>query len=361
MKPAVLEFERAMEDLAQLVAMSAIEEELLKADTLDVSPERVRELLLSFRKSIEPFVVRQSQYAMEVVLLYSAFERLIEGLLSGAVSAINELVPSYNEVPSRIQDSHRRKTIDALRDDVWLGRNGDPDLAAKLIEGLASCESRASNYRLNSQAYGRHGANFRRTLIDDLFRDVGVDNFLSMTAQTMEFQAYLSAAVRERGLLDSEFGAVDDLAERRNEIAHGGPSELLTRNQVSEYIAFFNAFSRSAYAALRRHLARFLVAHHATFLATLREVHYRKVFCLELGVLPEGTWIEVDDPLAVDMGTPVGYEIGAIVNIRTEDGDVRKCRSEKGLTVCFETSLRLVAGRRIYLVNRDCPASWMLE
>lgn len=361
MKPALLEFVRATDDLSQLLARSAVEDELLKANTADVTPERLRELLVSFRNTVEPFVLRQAQYAMQLILLYGAFERLIEGLLVGTLTTLNELVPTYVELPERIQGNHRRKSIDALRDDVWLARSNDPLLAGKIIESLASCEARASNYRLNSLAYGRHSANFRRPLIEDAFREVGVDNFLALTSSTAEFRNYLEAAPRERGLLDAEFGAIDDLAERRNEIAHGSPAQLLSSNQIAEYVSFFDAFAHSAYSVLRRHLACYVVAHHATSLGKVDRVHYKRVLCLDLGILPEGTWVEVNDPLAIDLGSRFGYEIGSIVNIRTEAGDVKQCRSASGLTVCFETALRLTANQKVFLVDRNCPASWILD
>jgi hypothetical protein len=360
-KPTLLEFERTTDDLAQLLARSTVEDELLKADTTDISPERLGELLGLFRKSVEPFVIRQAQYAMQLILLYGAFERLIEGLLVGTLTTLNELVPTYSDLPERIRDNHRRKSIDALRDDVWLARSNDPLLPTKLIECLHSCEARSSNYKLNSVAYGKHSANYRRVLIDNAFHEIGVDHFLALIATAVDFKRYLAAASRERGLLDEEFGAIDDLAERRNEIAHGSPAQLLTRDQMTEYVLFFNVFASSAYSVLRRHLARFLVAHHAISLGRVERVHYKNVFCLDLGILPEGTWVETEDSIALDLGSDIGYEIGKIVNIRIEAGDVKKCRSETGLAACFETSFRLTANRKIFLIRRDCPATWMLD
>lgn len=360
MKPTLLEFERATNDLGQLLTRASVEDELLKTNTAGVTPETIRDALNRLRAAVEPFVIRQAQYAMQLVLLYGAFERLIEGFLVGTLTALNDLVPAYVELPRRIQENHRRKSLDALRDDIWLSRRSDPMLPARLIESLHSCEAHASHYRLNSITYGRHSANFRRTSIDDAFREAGVDAFLLHTSETEEFKKYLIACPREKGLLDGEFGAIDDLAERRNEIAHGNPTQLLTREQMVEYVEFFNAFAQSAYLVLRRHLARYLVAHHATSLGKVERVHYKHVFCLDLSVLPEGTWVEVDDPIAIDLGSKWGYEIGRIVNIRTDVGDVKKLRSEAGLMVCIDTSMRLRSNQKIFFIDRDCPASWML-
>ncbi|WP_170285371.1 MAE_28990/MAE_18760 family HEPN-like nuclease [Micromonospora palomenae] len=302
-----------------------------------------------------------AQYATQLVLLYGAFERLIEGLVAGTVQTLNELVPSMDDLPERLKDNHRRKSLEALRDEVWLTRMKDPMLSVRLIENLHSCESKAGNYRLNALAYARHAGNFRRKTIDEAFREVGIDDFLKLVVGTKDFVAYLAASGHSSGNLGADLGAIDDLADRRNEIAHGSPAALLTRDEIREYLQFFNAFARAAYAILRQHLGSFLVKHHAVPFRGTSQLHYNSVICLDLGILPEGTLLQVGDPLAVDVGLPSGYQLGRMLTIRTSNGDVQKIRSHAGAQVCLETSCQMKRIRSLYLVDRECPASWLAD
>jgi hypothetical protein len=65
--------------------------------------------------------------------------------------------------------------------------------------------------------------------------------------------------------------------------------------------------------------------------------------------------VVAEDPTALDLGSNIGYEIGKIVSIRTETGDLKRCRSETGLAACFETYFRLMANRKIFLSITTVP------
>ena len=259
----------------------------------------------------------------------------------------------WASLPCRVQENHRRKSLDALRDEVWLSRQVDQKVATRLIENLSSCENGLTNFRLNSLAYARHSANYRRAHIDEAFRDLDVEEMCSRVASSEHFREYLVADQRTAGLLDAELGAIDDLAERRNEIAHGTPSQILNREELSEYLDFFSTFARACFLVLRQHLAQYAVGHHARPLGAIAKVHYRSVVCLDLGVLPEGTWLEVGDLIALRMASGRGFELGEIKRIRQSSGDVASLRSEKGLEVCLETDLRLREKMDLFLLSRD--------
>ncbi len=353
MRSALLEFERATGDLASLLDRNKLEEQILSWSGNDPLPPEINELLVRYRRCVEPFSLRQAQYSMQLVLLYGAFERLIEGLLIGLADALSNVVPSFDQLPARVRENHRRKSLDALRDEVWLSRQADPALASRLIENLNSCESRLSNYALNSPAYARHGANFRRAQIDEAFRELDVSNLCVRAASTHHFRAYLDEEVRSAGLLDASLGAIDDLAERRNEIAHGSPSQLLNVDELKGYLDFVRALGRGAYTVLCQYVAQFVVGHHAQALGAIGKIHYLHVVCLDTGVLPEGTRMEVGDLIAMRNEGNSGFTLGEIRRLRLESGDVPSFRTQRGLEVCIETSIRLRETRDLYLVARD--------
>jgi hypothetical protein len=352
-RSALLEFERAASDLKSLLERNRLEERILSRSGRESLPSDLDELLADYRKCVEPFSLRQVQYSTQLVLLYGAFERLIVGLLVGVGDALSGLVPEFDLLPARVRENHRRKSLDALRDETWLSRQADPKLPSRLIENLSSCENGLSNYALNSLAYARHSANFRKSQIDEAFRDLDVDELCLRATSTEHFKSYLQEGSRSTGLLDGSLGAIDDLAERRNEIAHGSPSQLLNLDELTAYLDFFLAFSRAAYIALRQHLAQFVVGHHAQSLGVMQKVHYRQVTCLDTGILPEGTWIEVGDLVALRLSGRAGFELGSIVRLRLDSGDVSGFRAQEGLTVCIETDLRLRESKDLYLVTRD--------
>jgi hypothetical protein len=162
-------------------------------------------------------------------------------------------------------------------------------------------------------------------------------------------------------LLGKDLGAIDDLADRRNDIAHGSATELLNRVQIGEYITFFHAFGRAAYTVLRHHLGKFLVQHYGSRFSGQAVVHYKKVLEIDLTDLPEGTLIQVGDPIAVDVSRASGYELGRIETIRTISGDVQSIRSHSGARIALGTTCRIPVLRHVFFIHRDCPAAWLAD
>lgn len=356
MRPALLDFERSIDDLERLLSRSRVEEQLLAQDPSQVMPLEFRETLVKFREAAEPFAVRQANYSMQLVLLYGAFERFIENLASSVIAFLNEAVPKVDLLPTRIVENHRRKTIDALRDEVWLSRQSDPTLARQLIENLQSVESKAGNFKLNERAYSRHPGNFRQSSIDETFRDLAVEDLVKSVGDDFAFKRYLESLQSSSISLEDPMSTVDDLAERRNEIAHGSPGQLLGADALGQYLEFFRIFARSAYYSLRRKLAIHLVASYSSNLGAISAVNYKTICPVDFGSLPEGTRIELGDPLAMSLDSEgTIYELGTIKTLRTLGGDVTQLRTHQGLTVSVETSIRLRVGRHLHLLDRDSP------
>lgn len=361
MKASLVEFERTTNELSRLLNRNAIEERLLSLDDGAIATDELRTIVSELKSSVDSFGLRQAQYAMHLVVLYGAFERLIEGLAGDAVKLVNDLVPQYEALPAQIRDNHRRKTLDALRDEIWLSRQTEDNLPVKLIQNLSSCESAATNYKLNALAFTRHGGNYRRSSIDETFKYICGEDFCSSVARSAIFESYLETHPKP-GLLDGNMGAIDDLAERRNEIAHGAAAQqLLSREDMGQYLEFFRIFGRAAVSVLNQYLTDFYIRFHSQALGKISQIHYRTVVCLDLGNVPEGTWLEVGDPIAIHSSDRSLFDIGEITNIRTGAGDVSKLRTQLNTIACIDTSMRLRQFAKLYALDKNHPAAWLAK
>jgi len=355
------EFIRDLDDLSKLLKRVELEEELFSQD-LTSAPPAFRELLVRLKSSIEPFALKRANYSMLVVVLYSSFERFVDRMVVRMVESLNEIIPTFDKLPDSIRRSHRKKTLDGLADETWLERQSDPNLARGLIENLHSCEARLQTYRLNSVAYARHTANHRVSSIAKTFQEVSVDNITREVANTEPFRSYINAESRQRGLFDESMGAVDDLAARRNDVAHGNTSELLTSQQLTEYVEFFRVLARSYVTLLRAQLTRYLVEHKGHRLGKPDEVHYKSVVVLDLEFLPPGTLLRRGDLVA--MRPPSGdkqFESGQILNIRTSIGDVESVLAEAKLMAGIELDFRPRKGCTLFVISRDTPCPWVAD
>lgn len=351
MRAVLVQFQRSLDDLNALLARDSLEVRLLAHSEDKDLPDEVAELLRKYKLSIDPYSLSQAQYSMQLVLLYGAFERFIEGMIVETANALSSVVPEFNKLPLQIQENHRKKSIDALRDELWLSRQTDNTLSKRLIENLSTCESRSSNYSINSWAYARHSANYRRTLIDEAFRDLGVDRICEKTRWTSPYTDFIAALPAISKIAGDGLSTVDDLAERRNEIAHGSAMEVMGPQDLGTYLKYFEVFAAGLYMSLKNYLTRYLVEHRSLHVGPIAAVHYGKVAEIKASVLRQGTSLEVGDKIAAGFGSGDEFRLGTIESLRIEAGDVSMLRWSDGLHATIGTDLKLRDGHELYLIE----------
>lgn len=354
MRPSLAEFERSLGELRDFIRRNELEQLLARFDATDVAPTELRDLLADYQRVIQPYSLRLVQYSSQVVLLYGSFERFLESLLSAVAESINHLVPEFESLPERIRENHRQVALEALRDQTWLGRQDDPRLASQIIHDLYSCENPQNSYRLNPAIYARHRGNFARQTIDETFRRLAVEDFVLLVSRNDAFKKAVADIPDPFESPTDPLGLIDTLVQRRNEIAHGSPGELLTGDQVEVYLDVLGAFAKGAYDALRIWLACFILANHSHRLGSVRAVHYRKVAEFESSSLREGTSLNVGDYVLVTDSALAPYAISEVLNIRLHSGDTKTWRTELGSPFCLELRIdRLKRGSVCHLVSQS--------
>jgi hypothetical protein len=74
---------------------------------------------------------------------------------------------------------------------------------------------------------------------------------------------------------------LDDLAERRNEVAHGMPGDLLSNAILLEYIAFLEAYGRALYEAIRADALAFAILRSIP-LGSAIAVYNKSIVCFSI-------------------------------------------------------------------------------
>ncbi len=205
-----------------------------------------------------------------------------------------------------------------------------PTLARQLIENLQSVESKAGNFKLNERAYSRHPGNFRQSSIDETFRDLAVEDLVKSVGDDFAFKRYLESLQSSSISLEDPMSTVDDLAERRNEIAHGSPGQLLAPmlGSIFGILSYLCSLCLLFFASKTGHSPRSELFFQ---LGAISAVNYKTICPVDFGSLPEGTRIELGDPLAMSLDSEgTIYELGTIKTLRTLGGDVTQLRTHQG-------------------------------
>lgn len=196
------------------------------------------------------------------------------------------------------------------------------------MKNLYDCLTDATPYALNDVAVAAHDRNLRRDEINALFRALGFEQICDRVRRAdamLEWYCATNALpAPPQGGVPSETikQRIDDVVERRNQVAHrgGNPLDLLGSGEMSDMIAFIESLSKSIFAIV---VATYLHDHqvaagHAASLQ-LREGPYQN-----------GRVVVVDKPARrLYVGQPVfvvldsaGARWGRILSLQVNDNAV---------------------------------------
>lgn len=198
---------------------------------------------------------RRFDNAAFVVALYAIFETYVEAL-AAAFASLEALRLPYAELPAKLAAKHLLRSADLLaRGRLGEGRHAGLT-AAGVVANLHNCLNGVTPYALNEAAVVWHDSNLRARDVDDIFLPLGI---AGMCAQVRRGDALIRWHMTVQGLETAPADGLpstiieerlNDLVERRNQVAHQGgkPENLLGVDGMNEAIDFIEALSGDIFA-----------------------------------------------------------------------------------------------------------------
>ena len=352
MKAAVSELRRELADLRAQIGCFQVEWELLRRQAAGALTTNAEELLSSLVQTVGSGAFRRkSEYNSVVVTLYGAFERFLENLAVAYLRRLNALIPRYAQLPKPVIENHVEATTTLLaRPDLQKYRG--LVTAASLVENLHSCLSGGPGYRINAEAFTHHTANFRTENIDQFFGRIGISTATQRIRSLPRFQQYLRDAALSDRLQASELNAVffevNDLAERRNEVAHGTPGQILSNEFLSAYIDFIESYSVGVFELLYAESLRYEVSFSGRDVGAPIAVFNNHIVCLRLSQVS----VAVGDRLVASTNDPnLPFVEGEILEVQVDHEPYQQLVCRNSTAVALRTDFRAKQSHRFFLLE----------
>jgi hypothetical protein len=163
-------------------------------------------------------------------------------------------------------------------------------LVAELVADLHSCLGNHSTYKINPATFSDHAYNSRVESINALFGRLGVEGITSRLRYAPTFAEYLvkifpnvDVGRLKRQEVDTVLNYLDDLAERRNEVAHGHDvQQLLSNHILLEYVDVVEAIGGGLCEVLDDEMARFVYQYRAVELGKPKMVYGKDIICFDV-------------------------------------------------------------------------------
>lgn len=183
--------------------------------------------------------LQRAAFSGAVISLYGLTEQFVESLARDAAERLTLIVRTYDQLPDALVKNHTGLTLDALNG-IRSGRY-TIDLAERdLVAGLQHVLERFTPVRVNSGVYAQHTANVRADVVRQMFERMGIP--LAKLASDPGLTAIMTRLFPGEGNM---FFVVDDLAQRRNEVAHGADFEALSLDIIRDYLEVIVEFANA--------------------------------------------------------------------------------------------------------------------
>ena len=280
--------------------------EIIKYNPIITDSEAIHQKILATKSiiSILPFK-KVFEYNTIVVSMYGFFERFIEDILVCYLDILCHFVPNYNDLPLIIRDNNSLLSAQLIQN-LKIPKYENENITS-IITKLENCLVKNIS-ELNTIAFTDHSSNFRINSISDFFGRIGIKSignriktnsiFLDLLIKRLGSNINLSKT--EDSII---FFILSDLAQRRNDIAHGtsGSNPILNNSVFPEYFEFLKQFSIVLYSIMFDLLLEFECKKDFK-LTKLESIYNHNILCLEI----ENAKIKVGDRIIVKSGSDNG-------------------------------------------------------
>lgn len=191
--------------------------------------------------------IKQFDFNSHIISIYGAYEHFVEQLLIKYLNEICLIINSYDLLPKEIQKNNLNKTIEIIKQlEYRKNRNIKPE---KVIEILHRNINENSSI-INITAFKNHTANFRISVVDNYFSEIGIKSTSSLVRQYEPLKSYLKNTISDYSSKKSSivFQPLEHICDLRNDIAHGVNNiQLINKTILFEYIDFMKTYSTALF------------------------------------------------------------------------------------------------------------------
>lgn len=197
------------------------------------------------------------EYNSYIITLYGLFERFIENVLAEYLASLCSVLKSFDKLPISLLKNHIGLNVDVLKNIA------NPKFQNLSLNNFIHNIDRALNENiavLNIEAFQHHPYNFKQSIISEYFGKVGFGDLSGILKLYDPLKSILNQKFGNVANLSSDvvFNTIDDLSQRRNDVAHGVENvELLNVSIIREYIIFIGAYCESLQSILENEYHKF--------------------------------------------------------------------------------------------------------
>lgn len=282
MKSILINYHNNLEELKKFINIQQYERNIIsKIEKKIIKVHNIEDLQIFYQLYNDFSGKRIFEYTAIIIYMYSSLESFIEESVKLYLNELSLTIEKFNELPEKIVNNHAHLSAILIQNLNHQKYNGSVSLQ-HIIKNMNDCINNTVGYQINVDAYTHHTANFKEGIIDEFFSKIGIENISSLIKKTPIFENYI-----KENEIDSRkpFTFINDLAERRNQVAHSNIEvQLLSSEILLDYINFLKVYSESLNNVLTIQLLnhRIKVGKNIQKLNNCIKTYGKNIICFEI-------------------------------------------------------------------------------
>ena len=268
---------------------------------LESDNEQIKELLNTLKDHDRSFRTdkRIFEYKASIISLYGLLEKYVEIWIKEYLDSLCRVVPKYNKLDKKIRDNHFELSLKLINTITTRESAKYQHLTKEeVLNKLNECIINPSNYQINTEAFVLLSGNLKHNKIVELFKYLTLDlnNELSKN-EDINNEIGLDKTTIFQTSKDDLYNKINDLVERRNQIAHGSEVlDILGISALEPYIQFLDKYCQAIFQTLFEQLIKQESIHIFQKIENVINTYGNKVLVFEI----ENYTIKVGDMLIVE-------------------------------------------------------------
>lgn len=345
MKSTVLAFNKKINELKEhLLFDKKVQRDI--ADLLQKQehvPESLKKMLRQPEKKI-------FDYKLSILILYGSFENFVENIIYSYLDKLNCNIERFIDLPKDIIDSHTDLSAKLLGYMHAGYGKYDQITDEEVVRKLYSCVSNAEKYKLNIIAFTHHSSNLRIDAVRELFNGIGLKGIDKKIIQENKFKKSIQLLeedfreeLGQKILLEKAFSKINEIVERRNDIAHGvddADENILSVDVILTYCDYFISLVEAIYIIVLREYVTLMIQNKSVTVHELGipiAVYNNSIICLN------NKNIQIKNGNCITgKNSKDQVRVGQIISLQIEEKQVdyisEKCSVDFGARVDFYAS-----------------------
>ncbi|HOI83345.1 MAG TPA: MAE_28990/MAE_18760 family HEPN-like nuclease [Campylobacterales bacterium] len=293
------------------------------------------------------------EFKAMIISLYGILERYIEIWIKEYINNLPKIFNYYSLIPSeQLKKNHLDLSAKLIH---IINEKKQPKFsklkASDVIHNLNNCLSDSVSFTLNADAFTIQSGNLKHGIISDLLKKISITQLDEALKQDKEMSLMLKEMFGEDFAgrkSETLFKRIDNLVDRRNEIAHGAENIVIDNNEISEYIKFLKPYGRVVFSAINHEELKATVSEKCF---KVDENDIKGVFCKNiLGIAVTDYLIKLGDTIIIQSNGV--FKTAKITNLQLRNQNIKRIKRARKTNIGIKLDIEISKRNNFFLFKQ---------